>query len=194
MEPTSSSQTTHKTEIKAVPTRGEIEIEVAECAGLSAHMVSELTEVFKVFDRNGDGKISQAELGSVLQALGENPSNAELRRMVEEVDMDGDGFINLQEFISLNLHGSGVDGPETAGTGAAFSDVMESAFHSFDLDGNGVISAEELHSVLKSLGDTNLTLEECHYMIRSVDTDGDGLVDFKDFQNLMRDTCVYWSN
>jgi hypothetical protein len=78
-----------------------------------SQLVKDLTELFNIFDKNGDGKISQGELESVLQSLGENPTVVELDKMVKEVDADGDGYIDLQEFIYLNTvalkNASGLD-------------------------------------------------------------------------------------
>ena len=39
-----------------------------------------------MFDQNGDGKITLAELGSVMRTLGQNPSEAELKQMIRELD------------------------------------------------------------------------------------------------------------
>ncbi|CAM6094646.1 unnamed protein product [Calypogeia fissa] len=145
----------------------------------------ELVDAFKVFDRNGDGKISVGELGEVLRSLGDDISDEDLQLMVDAVDIDGDGFIDLQEFIDLNK--VAVDG---AGT-AARSDELRAAFHVFDVDNNNYISADELHQVLSRLGQQSLTIEECNRMIDGVDADGDGLVDFAEFERMMTDNCVF---
>ncbi|GFP83556.1 probable calcium-binding protein cml25 [Phtheirospermum japonicum] len=79
-------------------------------------------------------------------SLGHAVTDEELRIMIGGVDSDGDGFIDLQEFIELNTNDVG------------FDEVLENlkdAFQVFDIDKNGAISAEELQNVLKSLG------EEC---------------------------------
>lgn len=133
----------------------------------------ELQEAFLRFDTNRDGKISTVELGSVLRSLGDNPSDQELFLMVKEVDRDGDGYIDLQEFILLN---------RTCSTSG--KEDLHQAFLVFDADADGKISAEELHCVLGRLGESS-TLEECSRMIQGVDLDGDGFVDFQEFCTMM---------
>ncbi|KAJ7553917.1 hypothetical protein O6H91_06G118400 [Diphasiastrum complanatum] len=137
----------------------------------------ELVEVFRFYDSNGDGKISTSELGSVLKMLGDNATEEDLRMMVKEVDFNGDGFIDLSEFIKLHTFKSGDE---------AKSEELKAAFHVFDVDKNGLITAEELHSVLKGLGNKGLTMEDCNKMIRGVDRDGDGYVSFDEFKRMMR--------
>ncbi|KAL4348387.1 hypothetical protein GQ457_17G014480 [Hibiscus cannabinus] len=137
--------------------------------------LQELEQVFKKFDANGDGKISSSELGSIMGSLGQQLSDEELQKMVKEVDADGDGFIDFQEFVELNT--KGVDSNEAL-------ENLKEAFSVYDLDGNGSISAEELHQVLQSLGD-ECSIAECRKMISGVDKDGNGLIDFEEFQLMM---------
>ena len=49
----------------------------------------EFKEAFSLFDKNGDGYISCKELGIVMRSLGQNPTEAELQDMINEVDFDG---------------------------------------------------------------------------------------------------------
>jgi hypothetical protein len=55
----------------------------------------------RVFDRDGDGLISEEELKLTMNNLGEPLTDREVRAMIEEADMDGDGRINFQEFQRL---------------------------------------------------------------------------------------------
>lgn len=50
---------------------------------------------------DNDGTITTRELGSVLRALGQTPTEAELQEMVNEADTDGNGSIDLPEFIAM---------------------------------------------------------------------------------------------
>ena len=47
------------------------------------------------------GTITTKELGTVMRSLGQNPTEAELQDMVNEVDADGNGTIDFPEFLNL---------------------------------------------------------------------------------------------
>lgn len=49
---------------------------------LTPEQIAEYREAFQLFDKNGDGSISAAELGVVLRTFNMNPSDAELQDMV----------------------------------------------------------------------------------------------------------------
>ncbi|KAJ4955495.1 hypothetical protein NE237_012278 [Protea cynaroides] len=134
---------------------------------------NQLKQVFKLIDANGDGKISPLELGEVLLCLGHEKLTAakEAEGMVRELDFNGDGYIDLDEFMEVVGHDK--------------EDDLRDAFLVFDSDRNGYISANELQSVFVSLGFDNCSLDECILMIRGVDKDGDGLVDFEEFRSMM---------
>ncbi|KAL8034925.1 hypothetical protein ABFS82_12G060400 [Erythranthe guttata] len=140
-----------------------------------AQIEEELEQVFKKFDVNGDGKISAAELGSIMGSLGHPATEEELQTMIREVDADGDGFIDLKEFVELNT--KDIDYDEVL-------ENLKDAFEVFDIDKNGAISAEELQDVLQSLGE-ECTLAECRKMISGVDSDGNGTISFDEFKVMM---------
>ncbi|CAL9077108.1 calmodulin-like [Musa acuminata AAA Group] len=61
---------------------------------------------------------------------------------------------------------------------------FQEAFCLFDKDGDGCITLEELGTVIKSLGQ-DPSEEELQEMIREVDSDGNGTIEFGEFLNLM---------
>ncbi|XP_053214781.1 calmodulin-A-like [Panonychus citri] len=61
----------------------------------------ELREAFRVFDRNGDGFINAAELRHVMTNLGEKLTDEEVEDMIKEADLDGDGLVNYDEFVTV---------------------------------------------------------------------------------------------
>lgn len=62
---------------------------------------TDIQSAFRTFDVNGDGKISPEEVLDVLQRLGERCSLEDCRRMVRAVDTDGDGMVDMDEFMTM---------------------------------------------------------------------------------------------
>ena len=56
----------------------------------------ELREAFRVFDKDGNGFISAAELRHVMTNLGEKLTDEEVDEMIREADIDGDGQVNYE--------------------------------------------------------------------------------------------------
>ena len=63
----------------------------------------ELKEAFKVFDKDGNGFISAAELRHIMTNLGEKLTDEEVDEMIREADVDGDGQINYEEFVKMMM-------------------------------------------------------------------------------------------
>ncbi|KAJ1695737.1 hypothetical protein LUZ63_012435 [Rhynchospora breviuscula] len=61
----------------------------------------ELKEAFKVFDANDDGKISAEELLKVFVAMGEACTIDDCKRMIGNVDSDGDGLVCFEDFAKM---------------------------------------------------------------------------------------------
>ena len=61
----------------------------------------DIQSAFRTFDLNDDGKISPQEVLEVLRRLGENCSLDDCRRMVRGVDTDGDGLVDMDEFMTM---------------------------------------------------------------------------------------------
>lgn len=144
-------------------------------AKVTAEQVKEFTEAFALFDTDGSGKLSSHELGVVMRALGQHPSEEDVAEMIKAVDKDGNGQIDLDEFIAM-MSSSKKD--------LITEEEIKEAFMLFDLDGDGVTTAAELRTAMTSLGET-LTDEEVDELLKIVDTNGDGNIDYKEFYRLM---------
>ena len=142
---------------------------------LTEQQIEDFKSAFALFDKDGEGTISVEEMGNVKRSLGLNSSkfytDAELQDLVNEFDVDGDGQIGFEEFLILMARKMKESNTE--------EDIRET-FQVFDKDGNGFISAAELWQVMTIVG-KNLTNKEVDEMIREVDTDGDGQVNYEEF-------------
>ncbi|XP_008197239.1 neo-calmodulin isoform X2 [Tribolium castaneum] len=143
--------------------------------GLSEDQVAEFKEAFMLFDKDEDGTITMAELGVVMRSLGQRPTETELRDMVNEVDQDGNGTIEFNEFLQMmSKKLKDADGEEE----------LKEAFRVFDKNNDGLISSNELRHVMTSLGE-RLSEEEVDDMIKEADLDGDGQVNYEEFVNIL---------
>ncbi|KAL5009330.1 hypothetical protein ScPMuIL_014911 [Solemya velum] len=141
---------------------------------VSEETLKEWREAFDMFDQNKDGRITSSELGDVMRSLEQSPSEEELRKMIEEVDRDGNGTVEFDEFVLMmkrTAHKIAEESPEN---------MMLGAFAVFDKDGNGLISRTELSVVMTNLGE-KLSDEEIDDMIKEADMDGDGQINYKEF-------------
>ncbi|EPZ33241.1 EF-hand [Rozella allomycis CSF55] len=142
---------------------------------LTEEQIAEFKEAFSLFDKDGDGTITTKELGTVMLSLGQNPTEAELQDMINEVDADGNGTIDFPEFLTMMARKMKDTDSE---------EEIKEAFKVFDKDGNGFISAAELRHVMTNLGE-KLTDEEVDEMIREADVDGDGQINYEEFVKMM---------
>ncbi|XP_052138408.1 putative calmodulin-like protein 2 isoform X1 [Oryza glaberrima] len=142
---------------------------------LTKEQIAEFREAFNLFDKDGDGTITSKELGTVMGSLGQSPTEAELKKMVEEVDADGSGSIEFEEFLGLLAR-------KLRDTGA--EDDIRDAFRVFDKDQNGFITPDELRHVMANLGDP-LSDDELADMLHEADSDGDGQINYNEFLKVM---------
>lgn len=96
--------------INEVDIDGNGNIDFKEFLGLMARKMrdtdteEELIEAFKVFDRDSNGLISSQELKHVMTSLGEKITDEEVEEMIREADIDGDGYINYEEFVRMIIN------------------------------------------------------------------------------------------
>ncbi|XP_047323201.1 probable calcium-binding protein CML11 [Impatiens glandulifera] len=138
--------------------------------------LSELREIFRSFDHDNDGSLTQIELGSLLRSLGLNPNSDQIEFLIQRADTNSNGLIEFSEFVALVA-------PELLPAKSPYTDdQLQKLFKVFDRDGNGFITAVELAHSMARLGHA-LTGDELTGMIKEADTDGDGQINFKEFCN-----------
>ncbi|XP_006345220.1 calmodulin-like protein 3 [Solanum tuberosum] len=152
----------------------------------------ELRGIFSTFDKNNDGYITKQELKLSLKNIGIFMEDKDIVDMVEKVDSNKDGLIDLDEFYELCHTFLGIEGVEQEGEMneeevANREQGLKEAFDVFDHDKDGLISEEELSKILSSLGmKEGKKLDHCKEMIKKVDVDGDGMVNFDEFKKMMK--------
>jgi len=142
---------------------------------LTQDQLDELKSSFAIYDLDGDGRITMRELGSVMRALGHNPTEAKILTFINTVDTDQSGSIDFQEFCELMSTKMREMDTE--------ADIID-AFRVFDVEGKGYITAYELRHVMTNLGE-KLTDEEVNEMVSEADSDGDGVINYTDFVKIM---------
>ena len=95
--------------------------------------------------------------------------------MIKEVDLNSDGKIELDEFITLMARNS----PDTQ-----TEDEVINAFRVFDKEGNGLIATAELKHIMMTIGD-KMTEAEADEMIHEADIDDDGVINYEEFVRMM---------
>ena len=127
------------------------------------------------------GTIDAKELKVAMRALGFEPKKEEIKKMISDIDKDGNGTIDYQEFLEMMT------------TKMSEKDSREEilkAFRLFDDEEKGKISFRNLKRVAKELGE-NMTDEELHEMIEEADRDGDGEINEEEFLRIMKKTSAW---
>lgn len=143
-------------------------------AGFSEDQIAEYQEAFSLFDQRGDGKISISQLGDVLRALGQNPTEAEVKKCCPQ--QKPDERIGFEVFLPILQTVSKNRSTDTA------EDFIEGLRH-FDKDGNGYISSAELRHLLTTLGE-KLTDDEVEQLLNGQE-DSQGNVHYEDFVRMV---------
>ncbi|PON37443.1 Parvalbumin [Parasponia andersonii] len=142
----------------------------------SGNKEEELRQVFRHFNGNGDGKISALELRSYFGSIGEYMSHEEAQAVIKDFDTDGDDLIDFQDFLKMiKRDQDDHDGDDRD---------LKNAFEMFELE-RGCITPKSLQRMLVRLGDQSKSYDDCAAMIRVFDTDGNGMLDFEEFHQMM---------
>ncbi|XP_050228230.1 calcium-dependent protein kinase 20-like [Mercurialis annua] len=142
---------------------------------LSEEEIAGLKEMFKMIDTDASGQITVEELKTGLERVGATLKDSEIDDLMQAADIDNDGAICYGEFIAamLNLNKIVKD------------NHLLAAFSYFDKDGSGYITQDELEHACDQFGLGDIHVGE---LIREVDQDNDGRIDFDEFVAMMKDT------
>jgi calcium-dependent protein kinase len=144
---------------------------------LNEVQIKSLRETFLSLDSNGDGLLTLAEMRDGLAQAGITELPDDLKEIMEGLDADGSGVIDYTEFLAATIEKRQY----------IQEDVCWTAFRVFDMNGDGKITPNELRMVLNN-GNVNsvVDVQATAEVLREVDKNGDGHIDFKEFMSMMR--------
>eukprot|EP00891_Asterochloris_glomerata_P006699 jgi/Astpho2/6699/e_gw1.00101.161.1_t len=163
-------------------------------------LIEEFKNAFKVFDRRKVGMFTIDDVSWVMKMLGQKASPAELEAIIkarlqhmylaadytqganvqrrhllllclQDLDVDGDGVIDLAEFMVMMMSVTEKGEPEQD---------LKDVFAVFDKSGNGSVTRDELREALKGLGDA-MSEREIDDLFTLADKSGNGVVEFDEF-------------
>ncbi|KAJ1723618.1 myosin II light chain [Coemansia erecta] len=139
--------------------------------------LNEFKEAFGLFDRTGGGTIPSSSLGTLLRALGQNPTEADVHELIGDIDPASESKgINFDSFVRIVMRPGGFS---SANSEDSLNEFVQ-AFQVFDRELNGYISAGELRYVLTSLGEA-LSDAEVDELLKGVPMDKHGNINYEEF-------------
>ncbi|XP_030578447.1 calcium-binding protein 2-like [Archocentrus centrarchus] len=138
--------------------------------------IDELHEAFKEFDYDQDGYLNYKDVAECMRTMGYMPTEMELLEIVQQIKMRMGGLMDFDDFIELM-------GPRMMGetVGMLGLKELQSAFLQFDTDGDGIINQEEMKEALKTLLGEKLKKGELEEILKELDINADGNIDFEEF-------------
>ncbi|XP_078478273.1 myosin light polypeptide 6-like isoform X2 [Lampetra fluviatilis] len=140
----------------------------------TADQLEEYKEAWTLFDRRGDNKITLSQAGDVMRALGQNPTNAEVAKLLGNPKPDdlANNTLDFEQFLPI------LQTLASAKDKGTFEDFVE-GLRVFDKEGNGLLLGAELRHVLATLGE-KMVEEEVETLLAGHEN-ADGYINYEAF-------------
>ncbi|XP_062864769.1 calcium-binding protein 2 isoform X2 [Trichomycterus rosablanca] len=143
---------------------------------LSQPELDELAEAFKEFDYDQDGYLNYKDLAECMRSMGYMPTEMELLEIIQQIKMRLGGLMDFDDFCELMGPRMMVETAHMLGL-----KELQCSFKQFDTDGDGKITLDELKEAVKTLLGEKLKKGELEEILKEMDLNGDGTVDFNEF-------------
>jgi len=136
-------------------------------------------------DRNGNGKLSRPELGTVLRRVLYTLKSADIDEVLRTADVDGDGCINCQEFVGWLQKSANSKISKAFGTSLRDeADIVRATFRQWDKNGDGLVPNGFLLKALEKVH-PGFKHDRLRALVQCMDCDRDGNVDYDEFVDFL---------
>lgn len=155
---------------------------------LTDEMIEEYEKAFRHADMSGEGSLNCDEVRIMLKNLGILMDKKQLQELFDEVDRDGSGQVEFDEYCSMMVKLTGVRKRINAREYISKEDInhYRAAFDKFDSSGDGTISSKELDALLRRMG-LVLRIDQVEALMAKFDANQSGELDFTEFLSIMVD-------
>ena len=144
-------------------------------AELSDEEFQELKYAFDLYEKNSEnGKVDTNELDKLLRSLGEEPNEAELKKIIKDLELDGQGTMEFPDFLKMMAKRMKDKDSDQE---------LREAFRVFDENGTGFVSGSDLTYILVDV--MGIKADEVKDMMKEVKASKDGQINYEEFINIV---------
>ena len=134
-----------------------------------------ILKFYRYFNKAGDCRLTKEELiDGLCKYRDKDEVNEKVDNLIYLLDNDNNGFIEYEEFLRACINKKEILNDE----------YLKYAFKFLDKENKNILSAEEINSALL-IGKNKLFEVAINKVINDLDTDGDGMINFDEFKQLM---------
>jgi len=138
--------------------------------------ISDVKAAFRRFDKNRDGSLSKTEMSRMMFSTGHSFTDVEVDAIMNLGDIDGDGEIDLEEFVQLMSPSASYTIAKIRSCFKSIEEVKQ-LFKEIDTDSDGLLSREEM----KNSPGNKFDEEEINAIYELGDANGDDVLDVGEF-------------
>jgi calcium-dependent protein kinase len=133
-----------------------------------------LRNAFRELDKDNSGTLEIEELKKAFASC--NMTDKEMNELFYKIDFNQDGQLNYTEFLAATVNKQKV----------VQKNNMKLAFHHFDIDNSGIITADNLHEVFQRQGHKT-EMSKVKEMIKECNPQKDNELTYAEFEKMVSD-------